>query len=102
MLSVSSSRMKYFYESSEALTPNPLLTDEKAADKSKDHEANHKGKALVRRPAIGASYDPSNSRIQSTNVVKALSHTIHDFIDVFAVVQGGPQSTPKELLDHGG
>lgn len=79
---------------------DPLLTDEKAADKSKDYNGNHKSEAFIRRPAIRATYDPGNRRIKGLDVVETLSHAVHNLIDVFAVMQRRPQSSSEELLDH--
>lgn len=80
----------------------PFLTNEKAADKSENHSCSHKGESFICRPAIAASYDPGHRRVEGFDVLQALSHTIHDLINVFAVVQGGAQPSPKELLDDSG
>lgn len=80
----------------------PLLADEKAAQKSKDYNANHKREPFVGCPAIRATNNLGDCRIEGLNVVKTLSHPVHDLVDVFAVVQCRPQSSSEELLDHCG
>lgn len=79
-----------------------LLADKEAAQKRKYDNANHKREPFVRCPAIRAANNLGDCRIEGFDVVETLSHSVHDLVDVFAVVQRRPQSSSEELLDHCG
>ena len=89
------------YHAKQDLVVQSLLANEKTAHKSKYYNANHEREPFVGCPAIRAANDPGDCRIEGSDVVKTLSHSVHDLIDVFAVVQRGPQSGPEKLLDNG-
>jgi hypothetical protein len=89
------------YHARQDLVVKSLLANENAAHKSKNYNANHKREPFVGCPAIRAANNSGDCRIKGFDVFKTLSHTVHDLIDVFAVVQGRPQSGSEKLLDNG-
>jgi hypothetical protein len=59
---------------------------EEGTEKCKKYHNNHEAEALVRRPAVAVAHDLSDIGVQFFYIVETFSDTIHDLINILAVV----------------
>lgn len=59
---------------------------EEGTEQCKKYHDDHEAEALVSRPAVAVAHNLSDIRVQFFDVIETFSDTIHNFINILAVV----------------